>query len=160
MTQQSFLDPFAIWKNMYEKTESKLNEVIHETMQKESFSEWMGQIQNAYLQYQKLVQTSADNYLKQVNLPTRDEISSIASLIINLEEKVENLDQKIEDELLVNSSSSEMNKLKTSISRLDKKMDSILKAVQQPIEPASVSSYAAAPAPASKPEENKKNPNA
>jgi polyhydroxyalkanoic acid synthase PhaR subunit len=159
LTQQTFLDPFAIWKSMYEKTESKLNEVLHETMQKEAFSEWMGQVQNSYLQYQKFVQTSADNYLKQVNLPTRSEVSNVASLIINLEEKVDGLDQKIEEELLVNSSSSEISKLKSSIAKLDKKIDSLLKVVQQPVE----SAPAAAPqvtVPASKAEENKKSPNA
>ncbi|MDP4106870.1 MAG: poly(R)-hydroxyalkanoic acid synthase subunit PhaE, partial [Bacillota bacterium] len=79
---EQFLDPFAVWKNMYDKTEAKWNEVLHETMQKEGFSEWLGQVQNAYLQYQQLVQKSTDNYLKQVNIPTRDEISNVASLII------------------------------------------------------------------------------
>lgn len=146
---QQFLDPFAVWKSVYDKTEAKWNEVLHETMQKEAFSEWLGQVQNAYLQYQQIVQKTTDNYLKQVNLPTRDEISNVASLIINLEEKVENLDQKIEDELLENSASAEINKLKTSISKLDKKLDSILKAVQIPFETV----------PSSPAEDNKKNPN-
>lgn len=159
VTQQSFLDPFAVWKSMYEKTESKLNEVIHETMQKEDFSEWMGQVQNTYLQYQNFVQTASENILKQVNIPTRNELSNVASLIINLEEKVENIDQKIEDELLVNSSSSEINKLKSSIARLDKKLDSILQAVQQTVEPAAVPTAAVAVT-ASKKDDNKKNSNA
>jgi polyhydroxyalkanoic acid synthase PhaR subunit len=147
---QQFLDPFAVWKSVYDKTEAKWNEVLHETMQKEAFSEWLGQVQNAYLQYQQIAQKTTDNYLKQVNLPTRDEISNVASLIINLEEKVENLDQKIEDELSGNSASAEINKLKTSINKLDKKLDSILKAVQIPFETV----------PSSPVEDNKKNPNA
>ena len=134
MTEQKYLDPFAVWKNMYDKTEAKWNEVLHETMQKEAFSEWLGQVQNTYLQYQQIVQKTTDSYLKQVNLPTRDEISNVASLIINLDEKVDNLDQKIEDELLANSNSAEINKLKASISNLDKKLDNILKAVQIPFE--------------------------
>lgn len=148
MTEQKYLDPFAVWKNVYDKTEAKWNEVLHETMQKEAFSEWLGQVQNAYLQYQQLVQKTTDNYLKQVNLPSRDEISNVASLIINLEEKVDNLDQKIDDELSANSSSAEINKLKSSISNLDKKLDNILKAVQIPFE-------TVPPTPA---EDNKKNP--
>lgn len=131
MTQQTYLDPFAMWKSVYEKTESKWNEVLHETMQKEAFSEWMGQVQNAFLQYQELVQTTTENYLKQVNMPTRDEISNVASLIINLEEKVDNLDQKIDDEILGNSQAAELNNLKISIAKLDQKMDGILKAFQQ-----------------------------
>ncbi|NMD70448.1 polyhydroxyalkanoate biosynthesis repressor PhaR [Bacillus sp. DNRA2] len=135
MTQNKFLDPFAIWKGLYDQTESKVNEVLHETMQKEAFSEWMGQVQNGYLQYQQFVQNSTEGYLKQVNVPTREEISSIASLIINLEEKVEDLDQKIEEELLTNSAASEINKLKSSIAKLDKKIDTLLKAIQVTDEP-------------------------
>jgi polyhydroxyalkanoic acid synthase PhaR subunit len=130
VTQKTKLDPFSVWKSIYEKTEEKWNGVIHETMQKEAFSEWMGQVQNGYLEYQGAVQNTTEAYLKQVNMPTRDEISNVASLIINLEEKVENLDQKIEDELLVNNSQSEINKLKASIAKLDKKIDALLKAVQ------------------------------
>ncbi|MGJ7921191.1 poly(R)-hydroxyalkanoic acid synthase subunit PhaE [Neobacillus sp. LXY-4] len=135
MTQKTVLDPFAVWKSVYDKTESKWNEVIHETMQKEAFSEWMGQVQNGYLQYQKVIQNTTEAYLKQVNMPTRDEISSVASLIINLEEKVEDLDQKIEEEILTNPAASEINKLKASIAKLDKKMDLILKAIQAGDEP-------------------------
>jgi polyhydroxyalkanoic acid synthase PhaR subunit len=146
---QQFVDPFAVWKSLYDKTEAKWNEVLHETMQKEAFSEWLGQVQNAYLQYQQLVQKTTDNYLKQVNLPTRDEISNVASLVINLEEKIENLEEKIEDELIGNFASSEINKMKASISKLDKKLDSILKAVQIPFESV----------PSSPAEDNKKNPN-
>lgn len=135
MTQKNFLDPFQVWKSMYDKTESKWNEVIHENMQKEGFSEWMGQVQNGYLQYQQMVQKTTETYLKQANMPTRDEISSIASLIINLEEKVENLDEKIEEELLTNSAASEINKIKASIAKLDKKIDTLLKVIQTTEEP-------------------------
>ncbi|KAB7707178.1 polyhydroxyalkanoate biosynthesis repressor PhaR [Bacillus aerolatus] len=131
MTQETTLDPFALWKNMYEKTEANLNDVIHETLQKEAFSEWLGNYQNAFLQYQSFVQKTTENYLKQINMPTREEISSVASLIINVEEKIENLDQKVEDELLTNPSTAEINKLKVSVSKLDKKMDQILKLLQQ-----------------------------
>lgn len=131
MTGQNVLDPFKVWKDIYQQTEAKWNEALHETMQKEAFAEWMGQVQSAYLQYQELVQKTTENYLKQLSVPTRDEISSVASLIINLEEKVDHLEEKIEDELDGMTASSEISKLKTSISKLDKKLDSILKAVQQ-----------------------------
>lgn len=133
MTQQAFQDPFTVWKSMYEKTESKWNEVIHETMQKEAFSEWMGQVQNAYLQYQELIQTTTESYLKQANMPTREEISNVASLIINLEEKVENLDLKLDEDRSVNSLSTEINKLKANIVKIDKKLEQVLKALQ-PVE--------------------------
>ncbi|MGM7636394.1 poly(R)-hydroxyalkanoic acid synthase subunit PhaE [Bacillus sp. Hm123] len=131
MTQQTLPDPFTVWKSFYEKTEASWNDVLHETMQQEAYAEWMGQTQNAYLQFQELIQKTTDAYLKQMNMPTREEISSVASLIINVEEKVEELDQKVEDELLNSPTLAEISKLKTTVARLDKKMDRVLKALQQ-----------------------------
>lgn len=130
MAEKTTMDPFSMWKSLYDKTEGNLNEVLNETLKTEAFSEWLGQVQSGYLQYQELVQNSTDVYLKQINMPTREEISSIASLVIQVEEKVENLDQKIDDELLNNPVAAEITKLKTSISKLDRKMDQILKIVK------------------------------
>ncbi|WP_052144647.1 poly(R)-hydroxyalkanoic acid synthase subunit PhaE [Halalkalibacter okhensis] len=127
MSKQTTLDPFALWKSMYEQTESNLSDAIHETLKKEEYAEYLGHLQSGYLQYQQFIQSATDAYLKQINVPTREEISSVASLIINVEEKVENLDEKIEDEILNQNVSSEITKLKASITRLDKKMSQILK---------------------------------
>lgn len=115
------LDPFEIWKSVYDKTEENLNGVIHETLKTEAFSEWLGQVQSGYLQYREHIQKTTDEYLKQINMPTREELTNIASLIINVEEKVEGLEQKIEEELLDDSLSAEVSKLKSNIFKLDKK---------------------------------------
>lgn len=131
MAEKILLDPFEIWKSVYDKTEENLNGVIHETLKTEAFSEWLGQVQSGYLQYREHIQKTTDEYLKQINMPTREEITNIASLIINVEEKVEGLEQKIEEELLDDSLSAEVSKLKSNIFKLDKKMDQILKILQQ-----------------------------
>ena len=134
MAEKISLDPFSIWKNMYDQTEKNMNEVINETLKTEAFSEWLGQVQNTYLQYQQLVQKSTEEYLKQVNMPSREEVASLANLIINIEEKIENIDQKIDDELIDSPVKAEINKLKASVSKLDKKLDavvSLLEKIQQ-----------------------------
>ncbi len=123
------LDPFSLWKTMYEQTETNFSEAIHETLGKEEYAELLGQVQNGFLQYQDLIQKTTDTYLKQMNIPTREEISSVASLIINLEEKVESLDEKLDDADLNQKTLQEISKLKTSITRLDKKMNQILQAL-------------------------------
>lgn len=124
---QNLFDPFGMWKDMYDKAEPNLSEAIHETIQKEEFAEWLGQLQSGFLQYQKMIQNTTDAYLKQSNIPTREEVSNIASLIINLEEKVDSLEEQLEDKTMSNQVSSEISKLKTSISKLDKKVDQAIK---------------------------------
>lgn len=127
MTQKIPFEPFTMWKDMYEHTEKAWNDVIQDTLGKESFSEGLGQIQSNYLQYQETFSNLTEVYFKQVNIPTRDEIANVASLVISLEDKVDNID----DQLYENSEtvSKEINQLKRTISNLEKKFDKILEAI-------------------------------
>ena len=127
MTQKIPLDPFSAWKDMYEYTEKAWHDVIQDTLGKESFSEGLGQIQSSYLQYHEMISNLTEAYFKQVNIPTRDEIASVASLVINLEDKIDNMD----DQLYENSEiiTKEFNQLKRTVSNLDKKFDRVLEAI-------------------------------
>jgi len=124
------MDPFTMWKEMYEKTEATWSNVIHESMKKDSFSQNMGQTLNSHLQTTELVSGMADAYLKQLNMPTRDEIASLASLIINLEEKVDDLQDNMEEETLKNNTSNEISQLRSAVSNLDEKLDKILEVIE------------------------------
>ena len=127
MTQKIPFEPFTMWKDMYEHTEKAWNDVIQDTLGKEAFSEGLGQIQSNYLQYQETFSNLTEVYFKQVNIPTRDEIANVASLVISLEDKVDNID----DQLYENSEtvSKEINQLKRTIGNLEKKFDKILEAI-------------------------------
>ncbi|MBK3494133.1 polyhydroxyalkanoate biosynthesis repressor PhaR [Viridibacillus sp. YIM B01967] len=127
MTQKTPFEPFTMWKDMYEKTEKAWHDVIQDTLGKESFSEGLGQIQYSYLQYHELVNNLTEAYFKQANIPTRDEIANVASLVINLEGKIDNMD----DQLYENSETmnKDINQLKRTVSNLDKKFDKVLEAL-------------------------------
>ncbi|MFJ8066286.1 polyhydroxyalkanoate biosynthesis repressor PhaR [Psychrobacillus sp. NPDC096426] len=124
MTQTTSFDAFAMWKNVYEKTESTWRDAIQDTLGKESFAESLGQIQSQYLQYQGFVNKITESYLKQVNLPSRDEIANVASLVINVESKVDDL----EDQMDVHKAdtSREIDQLKKLVNNLDKKLDKVI----------------------------------
>ncbi|MCZ2258308.1 poly(R)-hydroxyalkanoic acid synthase subunit PhaE [Sporosarcina sp. G11-34] len=122
MPHTKLMDPFTMWKDVYEKTEATWSEAIQETMKKESFSEGMGQTLNSHLQSQELISKMTEAYLKQVNMPTRGEVASVASLVINLEEKVDDLQDSFEDDTLKN----EIGQLKRAVANLDKKIDSVI----------------------------------
>jgi len=131
MSQQTTFDPFTLWKSMYEKLEENWSDIIHDSMKKESFAEWMGQSLNTFLMYQDFIQKTTEGYLKQMNMPSREEVSNVASLVINLEEKVEELDEKMDDVLSNKQLSTEINRLKNNISKLDKKLDQMLSILEQ-----------------------------
>ena len=127
MTQKIPFEPFTIWKDMYEQSEKAWSDVIQDTLGKESFSESLGQIQSNYLQYHEIISNLLDAYFKQVNIPTRSEVANVASLVINLEDKVDNID----DQLYENGESvtKEINQLKRAIGNLEKKFDKVLEAI-------------------------------
>lgn len=124
MAQTTSFDAFALWKEMYDKTENAWRDVIQETLGKEHFAENLGQIQSQYLQYQELVNKMSEAYLKQVNMPSREEVSNIATLIINVESKVDEIEDQVSE--LNESTSKEIEQLKKNVSALDKKLDKIL----------------------------------
>lgn len=130
MPQTKFMDPIAMWKDIYEKTEATWSDAIQDSMKKESFSEGLGQTLNNHLQYQELISTMTETYLKQVNMPTRGEIASIASLIINLEGKVDDLQDKVEEKILENETDKEIILLKKSFTALEKKLDKVLELLE------------------------------
>ena len=127
MPHTKLMDPFTMWKDIYDKTEATWSEAILETMKKESFSEGMGQTLNSHLQSQELISKMADAYLKQVNMPTRGEVAGVASLIINLEEKVDDLQDSFEEDTL----KIEIGQLKRAVANLEKKIDKVIELVEK-----------------------------
>ena len=134
MTQQMSFDPFALWKQMYDKMEEQWSQTIDESMHKEDFSKWMGQCLNGYLQYQDMARKSTEKYLEQTNMPSRQDLANVASMVINIEEKVDCLEQTIEEDILDNLKQldvlKEVKSLKTEVARLSKKMDQVVDLLQ------------------------------
>lgn len=123
MTQTTSFDAFELWKEMYNKTENVWKDVIQETLEKKSFSEGLGQIQKQYLQYQELVNKMTETYLKQVNMPTREEVASVASLIINVDAKIDSFEDQYDEQ--TEATVKEIEQLKKAITKLDKKLDTV-----------------------------------
>src|SRR5919202_1314020 len=67
-------DPFELWRQIYETNERAWNTV---------------------LSAQKTVRDNMRLYLEQINLPTREDIARLGELIVALEEKVDQLDDRL-----------------------------------------------------------------
>ncbi len=89
-------DPFALWKKLYDQTEEQWSKVMGETVKSESFAAWLGFLQKQMLEYQDAVRKSTEKYLEQAHLPSKNDLANLATLIINLENKVDELDAKMD----------------------------------------------------------------
>ncbi|MED3660566.1 polyhydroxyalkanoate biosynthesis repressor PhaR [Ureibacillus sp. FSL K6-8385] len=131
MSQSSF-DVFALWKEIYNRTESVWQDAIQETLEKKSFAESLGQIQSQYVQYQELVNKMTESYLKQANIPTRDEIANVASLIVNVDSKIDQLEDEFDEER--ERIFKEIDALKKSVASLEKKLDKVIDLLNKSLE--------------------------
>jgi polyhydroxyalkanoic acid synthase PhaR subunit len=97
----------------------------------------MGQVLEMNLLYKKLLNETTESYFDQVNIPTRNDLANISSLIINVEAKVDDLEELIEDTQAkqgnqeeVKELKSDMTDVKNKIKNLDTKLNQILSLLQ------------------------------
>src|ERR671933_1630466 len=88
-------DPFELWRQIYETNERAWNTVLERTVSNPAFAESSGKILETFLSAQKTVRDNMRSYLEQINLPTREDIARLGELIVSLEEKVDQLDDRL-----------------------------------------------------------------
>jgi polyhydroxyalkanoic acid synthase PhaR subunit len=133
MSQQKNFNPFEIWRDFYNQTSNTIDENLND----ESTSKVMGQVLEMNLLYKKLLNETTERYFDQVNIPTRNDLANISSLIINVEAKVDDLEELIEDTQAnqgnqeeVKELKSEMTDVKNKVKNLDTKLNQILSLLQ------------------------------
>lgn len=131
MSQQSkSIDLFEIWKNVYDQTESYWSKVLDENLATEDFSKGLGKVLDMNLQYTRLVNDSTNAYLEQMNMPSKDDLAKLASLIVNVEAKVDQMEEVVEEAIVVQADqqnqANEIKELQIEVRKINRKMDQIL----------------------------------
>jgi polyhydroxyalkanoic acid synthase PhaR subunit len=88
-------DPFELWRQIYETNERAWNAVLERTVNNPAFAESSSKVLETFLSAQKTVRENMRSYLEQINLPTREDIARLGELIVSLEEKVDQLDDRL-----------------------------------------------------------------
>lgn len=120
------LNFYEMWKDYYSQTSKLFDEKIGENFP----SEGMGQVLEMNLQFKKMIDESTLKYLEFMNVPSRNDIANLSSLIVNVDAKVddleERLEEKLEQESIQGSYSKELANLKKDMKSLDNKLNQIL----------------------------------
>ena len=126
MNQQKNLNPFELWKDFFNQSSN----IIDENLKDESTSKVMGQVLEMNLLYKKMLDETTEQYFEQVNIPTRTDLSNISALIINVDSKVDDLEDLVEETAsnLVSQTElkREMTDVKNKIKTLDNKLNEII----------------------------------
>ncbi|WHY00697.1 polyhydroxyalkanoic acid synthase subunit PhaR [Neobacillus sp. DY30] len=117
---------YDVWKDYYSQTSKLFDEKIGNDFP----SEGMGQILEMNLQFKKMIDESTLKYLEFMNVPSRNDIANLSSLIVNVDAKVDDLEERLEEKLeqvvIPESYSKELSNLKKDMKSLDNKLNQVL----------------------------------
>jgi Collagen triple helix repeat (20 copies)/Poly(R)-hydroxyalkanoic acid synthase subunit (PHA_synth_III_E) len=89
-------DPFETWRQLYEANERAWTTAIGEAMESPEFAESSGKMLETMLAAQKSVRENMRTYLETMNVPTREDIARLGELIVGLEEKVDQVTDRLD----------------------------------------------------------------
>jgi polyhydroxyalkanoic acid synthase PhaR subunit len=115
MANQNFADPLKIWKELYDTNEKFFGKMVNDYVQKEEFSSWMGTILDFNLYCKKMLNDQSKLFLDANNFPSKDDIASVASMVVNVEAKVDALEEQLDDQ---QSSDVDVLSLKKDVAKL------------------------------------------
>ncbi|HHW37783.1 MAG TPA: hypothetical protein GXX18_11170 [Bacillales bacterium] len=130
MSNQKTYDPFAMWQDYYKNVQNYWGPSINEKVGTEEFSEWMGKVLEGNLLFRNMTDKNTKQFLEQMNLPTREDLSSLSSLIINVDKKIDDMEEQLEDSLekqiTPDALKKDMVSLKKEVKEIGSKLDEVL----------------------------------
>ena len=116
-----------MWKDFYNQSSNLFDEKVQEDFP----AQGVGQALEANLLFKKMVNEVTERYLEQVNMPSRNDLASISSLIVNVDAKVDDLEALLEESKGSSGVSqveftNELDSVKKDIKGLDDKLNQVI----------------------------------
>ena len=126
MSSNNNLNVFEVWKDLYNQSSNFYDEKILESFP----SQGIGQILDMNLQFKKFIDETTEKYLELSNMPSRKDLANLSAQIVNIDAKVDSLEELLEDSLEAGNNQvsleGELTNLKSEMKNLDKKLNQIL----------------------------------
>jgi len=88
---------FALYKQWYDATSDTWAKFVEDTIGSEKFLEVVRPFLESYTTFIKTFRNAEEEYLRSLQIPTRSDVARVAELVISLEEKVDQIDDSLED---------------------------------------------------------------
>jgi polyhydroxyalkanoic acid synthase PhaR subunit len=113
-------DVFAVWREMYDANEKAWTAALEQTMASPEFNDSSGRLLETMLAAQKQVRDNMRAYLETMNVPTREDIARLGELIVGLEEKSDQIADRLDAlDDVIGTQSAEAGKIDQIGARLD-----------------------------------------
>jgi polyhydroxyalkanoic acid synthase PhaR subunit len=90
-------DPFTFFKQWYDATSEMWSKVVGDIIGTEKFAEAAGHFLESYTSFYRTFRRSSEEYFRNLQLPTRSDLARVAELVVNLEVKVDSVEDAFED---------------------------------------------------------------
>lgn len=129
-------DPFALFKQWYDLTNETWSRTIGGVIGSNKFLEVSSEFLRSYAGFSEVLRRANEEYFHNLQLPTRTDIARVAELVVNLENKVDQLDDQLgslEERRVglatgesITSLGGRVGGLENRLSRLESKLDMLL----------------------------------
>lgn len=120
-------DVFGIWRELYDANEKAWTAALEQAMGTPEFGESSGRLLETMVAAQKSVRDNMRAYLETMNVPTREDIARLGELVVGLEEKSDQIADRLDAlDDVIRTQSAEARK----IDRIAKRLDTIDRAVR------------------------------
>jgi polyhydroxyalkanoic acid synthase PhaR subunit len=129
-------DPLQLAAEWYNATSGPFSDFVGDVIEREEFLEPSSQFLQSYASFYKVFKRNSEEYLKNLQLPVRSDITRIAGLVVNLEEKVDRVEEVLEDledtgTTTVEPASAEaVQNLEARLDRVEGKLDRLISALE------------------------------
>jgi polyhydroxyalkanoic acid synthase PhaR subunit len=96
MEENSASDPIAVLRQWYDTSSEKWSKAFGDAIATEQFVEAMSYILESYTSFSSMFRRASEAYFSNLQLPTRSDIARLAGLVVNLEEKVDRIEDSLE----------------------------------------------------------------
>ncbi|HEV2093576.1 MAG TPA: E3 binding domain-containing protein [Rubrobacter sp.] len=90
-------DPLQFATRWYNATSGPFSDFVGDVIEREEFLEPSSQFLQSYAGFYKVFKRNSEEYLKSLQFPVRSDISRVAGLVINLEDKIDRIEEVLED---------------------------------------------------------------
>jgi polyhydroxyalkanoic acid synthase PhaR subunit len=123
-------DPFTFIKQWYDATSETWATVVGDIIGTERFMESSSQFLESYASFYRTFRRANEEFFSNLQLPTRSDIARVAELVIEVEDKVEQIEDAIED-FVDNYTSAVPGNLDERLEHIEKKLDTFSASVQE-----------------------------
>jgi polyhydroxyalkanoic acid synthase PhaR subunit len=126
-------DPLQLATQWYNATSGPFSDFVGDVIEREEFLEPSSRFLQSYASFYKVFKQNSEEYLKNLQLPVRSDITRIAGLVVNLEEKVDRIEEVLEDfeyGYAEPATSESVKELEARLARVEGKLDHLLAALE------------------------------